>query len=244
MCGGDDGGHAQVLHVLPGVGDGRFRIGTEVALTDNGGDVGAPHLADVNRDGALDVVVLHRDAEFWFGNGKGALSHGGDTDLSGIPWPQHMKVRNLNHDGRVDVVVVGHAGELAIAVGVEGGFGEASITTPLVADPPEIADINQDGHQDIVVAAYPNWRRHQDEDINQADLAGTRSSSSSDAATGRLRYRTKVVDRFSGPPFAVVDVTGDGLPDILSQAHNGTSVLVNERNDVNRAPVVRALAAQ
>ena len=88
VCGGYDlVARAQVLHVLPGVGDGRFRSGTEVALTDNGGDVGAPHLADVDRDGALDVVVLHRDAEFWFGNGKGALSHGGDTDRAGSRGP-------------------------------------------------------------------------------------------------------------------------------------------------------------
>ena len=243
VCGGYDlVVRAQVLHVLPGVGNGRFRSGTEVALTDTGGDVGAPHLADVNRDGALDVVVLHRDAEFWFGNGKGGLVHGGGTDLSGIPWPRYMKVADLNHDGRVDVVVVGHAGELAIALGVEGGFDEAAITVPFIADAPDIVDINQDGHLDIVVSAYPNWRRHQDEDINQADLPPDpilvllgRGDGSFAAPDGFA------FDPSSGPPFAVVDVTGDGLPDILSQASNGTSVLVNERNDVNHAPVVRAL---
>ena len=143
----DETSGAQILTVLAGRGDGTFRSGTIIVLSEGGTDV---QLADINRDGALDAVVLESNAEIWLGNGTGALSRGGDAGLAGVFYPLYLRVADLNRDARADLIVTANNGELVVSLANANGFTPSSVVWSGALGEVEIGDIDRDGHADIV----------------------------------------------------------------------------------------------
>ncbi len=150
-------------------------------------------IADVNGDGALDIVVPEgkEGLVWWFENPR----------RDGAPWPRHLvgkvgefvhdvEVGDVDGDGRLDILARKRYTSLWMQQ-ADGAFVEQRI--PTAAESGEgsaLADINRDGKLDIVQEGYwleyPSWKRHE-------------------IAKGWPRQ----------VGVTVADIDGDGRPDVL-----------------------------
>jgi hypothetical protein len=156
---------SDTVFALLGDGAGGFRKTAKVALSDRPGRLAA---GDLDENGTLDLVVaggLPENADGIFlaillGDGAGnfALTHNlnfGPGELEG-----QVIIEDFNEDGHLDVAVApGKDGEAPLSeVWVllgNGGGDLGPITKFPVAQEPHgiaVADLNEDGHQDMVVS--------------------------------------------------------------------------------------------
>jgi hypothetical protein len=223
-------GRAQIFL---GAGDGRFMPGQTLpvamdrdAITD---------IADVNRDGALDLLAPSSGREnasgaatleVWLGDRRGMFASGAPIAFSRWFSISDAAAGDLNHDGYTDVVATGSSRNddwgSAIVLGGASGFGDPDYIPAL--DPHfELADLNLDGHLDVVGA------------LGGFDGTGIwhGRGDGAFAAPERFDYGTNEL--------VVADFTGDGLPDILFPwSDNAIAVLVHERNATNTPPTADA----
>lgn len=219
LCAGhDETTGAHVVQVLPGNRDGTFRHGTRVELAGASRDL---QLADVNRDGALDALVLEADVEIWLGDGRGGLRRGTSVDLAVVDDPMHLRVADVDHDSRLDLFVNGNLGQLGIARGSAAGFGPLTWASPAFSHGVsfEVADLDLTGRPDVVAGDFPGF-------VLWGQGDGT--------------FEDHDAYNFAGSPFALLDVTRDGLPDIVTLRSNAVRVLVNRRTATNHPPSVIA----
>ena len=214
-----------VLRVGVGRGDGTFALMRPEPLPDI--PVGVA-LADLNRDGRLDVVVLvsgflrHQPSEtrVWFGDGAGGLSATSWTTSFVTPYGVQFAIADVNHDGYIDIVA-SEFQQMAVAFGSATGFS-APVYTSVTDDdrflgPVSIGDLNVDGHPDVALGSG---------DVLFGNGDGTFISG------GRFDYG----DAFS---VCIVDFTRDGLPDIIAVSNGrGVVVLANTRDHDNHPPAV------
>jgi hypothetical protein len=208
--------------VLLGNGNGTFRSGQAFASPGEGAGFPGPLFADINRDGKLDVVagfgVNH-------GDGTGGLVPGHELDMvdPGLAGPV-LAVADLNHDGYVDLVIGSFPDAVRVAFGSADGFNRTDHYqvledyTSLL-----IADVNVDGHPDIVLNATHTSELAGNVMILFGNVDGTFEGAAFALAPG---------------PVLAADLTGDGLPDLAAHDAHAFHVLVNERNDVNHQPLV------
>ena len=218
------------VQIFLGTGDGRFTAGQTLqrdAFTD---------IADVNRDGALDLLVPVRAVsgamlEPWLGDGRGNFTLGAPIVFSRWPSIADAAIADLNHDGYADVVATGSRNdelESAIVLGGASGFLDPDYVPAL--DPRfELADINLDGHVDVVGGG--------------GDGGGGGGGVDAGIWLGRGDGSFAAPERFvyGANELFVADFTQDGLPDILFPwSTNAIAVLVNERNAINTPPTANA----
>lgn len=219
------------LTILLGGETGRFRRAAGNPVTVGSGPQRAV-VADFNRDGRDDLAVTNRasgDVSVLLGDGRGRFRRSARLTTaiptaSGFGSPVAIGARNLDSDRIPDLAVTvlgadGHgAVETFLGTG-DGGFGPAQLT-----DDPDagagsaqalaIADLDEDGHRDIVLArGSPDSNRVE---TLLGDGAGAFSSGPS-AAVGR-----------SPDALVVTDVNGDGHQDVaVTNKGDGTvSVLL------------------
>jgi hypothetical protein len=168
--------------VLLGKGDGTFQPVVTYDAGENGAYSGEGIfvplvLADVNGDGKLDVILANQtssannyegSAVVLLGNGDGTLQAAKFLD-SGGGFASSVAVADLNHDGKVDLVVVNCApsgatgcnhtvpGPVAVLLGNGDGTFQPAKTYSRgkgggsISDPVVIADVNGDGKPDLLV---------------------------------------------------------------------------------------------
>jgi hypothetical protein len=165
---------AENVAVLRGNGDGTFRPAVTYPTGDGTGrgrDT-ALAVADMNRDGKLDIIVaLHGAVGILLGNGDGTFQPQVTYSIGSI-LANSIAVADLNHDGKLDVVAEGCVecggdrlhdvvavllgngdGTLQPAVDYDPGGGEyINGSTELGAKALAIADVNGDGKVDLLVA--------------------------------------------------------------------------------------------
>ncbi|MDX8464603.1 FG-GAP-like repeat-containing protein [Mesorhizobium sp. VK23B] len=137
---------------LLGNGDGTFQ--SQQLVTSTGGDIA---LMDIDGDGRPDLLVANGGTLAAFINdGSGQFS----TGLSySLPYPVNgVAAADVNGDGKADVVTAGYSSHtVSVLLGDgNGGFGAAAVysTGPGVSPfSPEIADMNGDGHPDVVLSS-------------------------------------------------------------------------------------------
>ena len=208
-----------VLQLLSGRGDGTFRMVSQVALQTPANELSdVVALADVDRDGRLDVVL--RSGQIWPGNGAGGVAAA----------PVEAGVRidamaDVNDDGHLDIVSAG-GGTFSVSLGTGAGFAPGITTTP-----PDyggvvfsLGDLNADGHLDAAVASG---------DVMLGNGDGTFVFGGRfDFGTPWYNYANNVL---------VVEQSGDGLPDIVTNFTVGqVRVLTNTRSNINTPPTVDA----
>lgn len=113
---------------------------------------GTPHVADVNRDGRRDVVLLSgsRVLRVLFGRGDGTFRAAGSYAVP--PWSMDIVIADANRDGRQDVFVTGatatavltadRAGRLRTAATLANGKGTWNT---------RIAHVNGDRRPDVMI---------------------------------------------------------------------------------------------
>lgn len=205
--------------VLVYLNDGLGRFGAERRYVTGAGPT-AIATADVDGDGDLDLAT----ANFGFGaesvsvllnNGTAVFAQRTDYRTLGNQ-PRRIALGDLTGDGRPELVASLRDGNPDLAVLVnngQGGFGAASYlgAVPYVTDGGVvIADLDGDGDQDVLYGAM-----------------------SSGSLSGIAMYRNQGQGQLAAPvaistansfgtvyDFAVGDVTGDGIVDILGTAQS------------------------
>ncbi|HXI29917.1 MAG TPA: VCBS repeat-containing protein [Vicinamibacterales bacterium] len=208
-----------VLQLLLGRGDGTFQIASQVALhTPRDVVTDVATLADVDRDGRLDVVM--RSGQIWLGDGAGGVA--------AIPVESGVRIdamADVNGDGYLDAVSYDGSG-VTVSLGRAGGFAPAIATgTPDFGEGAfSVGDLNADGRLDVVVASG---------DLMLGNGDGTF------AFGGRFDFGAPFFG--SATSVLVVEQSGNGLPDIVTSFATGqVRVLTNERTSVNTPPTVDA----
>lgn len=128
-------------------------------------------LGDVNRDGFVDVIEVHRSDQstqyktdalsILLNDGTGALSHAVGSPIFGLPKRSHqLAVGDLDGDGWLDVVTLGESNsDIAAFFGSPEGISLAGID-PAVHRPRGVClgDFDGDGKSEVVVSARDGAR--------------------------------------------------------------------------------------
>jgi hypothetical protein len=135
------------LDVMLGNGDGSYQPARSTVLDpDPRVFIGSPSVADVNGDGALDVVVKSADVRLVLGDGQGNFTLGDHFAAPG----EGLRLGDLDRDGNVDIVLTGNGVTLVF------GTGGGNFAAPITIDPTsvyqavEIADVHGDHIPDLV----------------------------------------------------------------------------------------------
>jgi hypothetical protein len=225
------------IGVLLGNGDGTFAT----AATYSTGDIGAlafgVAVADLNRDGHPDVVVVNSDGtvSVLLGQGDGTLQpammySGGGEDGQGVA------IADVNGDGFPDLIVARCAfngpfgcGDVEGGIGVLLGNGDGTFQTAMSfpsgavgAKAVAVADFNRDGKPDLVVANLCISSCEGDSDGAVSLLLGNGDGTFQSPAT----YPSGGTEADS---IAAGDMNGDGSPDVaVGNQDGGLGVLLND----------------
>ena len=160
----------QGVTVLLGDGRGSFRQAPGSPFASFGG-YSTVAIADVDRDGDLDVVEVHqsdRSTQFkvdalstLLNDGAGRLAHAPNSPLLGLPErSSELALGDVDGDGWTDAVVVGEiARVVALFHGGEAGFRPAGVNA--VPGRPfgvAIADLDADGRAEVLVTDFAGGR--------------------------------------------------------------------------------------
>ena len=163
------------LSLLAGNGDGTFGAPVSFANT-SGFDSPAVVAADLDNDAKLDVVIAHqiacwtapclvaRTISVMSGNGDGTFEPSREMEVgTGM---SRMAVGDFNRDGIKDLAIAGDSAQLYRLHGVGDGTFVQQPTVILVQDnfavdgsDVDVADLNGDAIQDLVVAIATNGSR-------------------------------------------------------------------------------------
>lgn len=217
-------------------GHGAFTFANSYPVPAQVGDI---VVSDLNGDHIPDIAITYmgsQDITVWYGTGGGAFTASKviPHSLNTLGAALGIGIADVNGDGKQDLVV-SYGGE----VGVYLGNGDGSYQPAIVyqvgvngASDLTLADMNGDGHIDILVTGgilYGNgdgtfqpWEEW---------VFGTTGISAADLFTynalGTDSVRTKVVD-----------INGDGLPDIVTMnSTDSVSIFLQNSNHLFQPPI-------
>lgn len=188
-------------------GNGSFTTTTPVSLA---GTLFQAAIGDANGDKAIDLMVSDAsNPRLWLllNSGKGVLS------TQSIPMPEPLRgiaSRDLNADGRDDVVAVGLSGTMYQLLGATTGFLSPDVVAnglPGQSQLVTLADLTTDGQPELIVAGGNSqfvevWQK-----------------------TGAKTFARLSQNKVPAAAYSVAagDINGDGLPDVVAG-------LVGQRN--------------
>ena len=225
MGGTQEGFGTQQIQVFLGR-DGTFVPGNSVALPRTVSNVA---LGDLDRDGDLDVVghenAISSDTSrvlWWMNDGTGVLGPMHSAAADEMELFSGISLGDLNHDGYLDFTGGGlprdfvQGGKVAVLLGGPDGFQTATyLPTREPVLQTTVADVTLDGNADIVGGS------------------GVLFAGNGDGTFDAQLFAYSIRD------IHVIDFNRDGLPDLGGPYADGAiQVLINDRRDTNRAPVL------
>jgi|GEM_PF-1439109 len=223
------------INVLLGKGDGTFSSvlvsvlpvhpSLNASLTFRMG------VADFNKDGAADIVVSDTQNEQMYvalGNNTGRFTLG--SVIYEPATPRDVSTGDFNGDGNEDFIVQGGLGaDVRVFLGKgDGTFQPAVVyggTTDLGIESVILADMDGDGHLDMVVSTQTNEIQ-----ILHGNADGTFVAASGGATLNSFPL-----------VMAVADFNSDGIPDLAVEDSSGLNILLGTGNLNYATPVPYSL---
>jgi hypothetical protein len=216
---------SNTVSVLLGNGDGTFQaprqytIGAFKTPNLSGADFGLPSfrrqvvIADFNRDGIPDIAVTNFDSgtvSVLLGRGDGTFEPQQQYDATTAPFG--LAVGDFTGNGIPDLAVIDSQGDEDSTVAILLGRGDgtflpektfAALTGPgYPLSTVTVADLNHDGKDDLIVSG---------------SNPGTASAFLSNG-DGTFRHAGDFQAGRAGAGAAILDVNGDGIPDVITTA--------------------------
>jgi hypothetical protein len=213
---------ATVLYVMLNNGDGTFAV---PVLADTKPYLGSLAVGDVNGDGSPDLIATAAGdlsngvagaTYLYLNKGNGTLPAA--QTLDGGMFPGAAAIADMNHDGKMDIVVSGTATITTgyVMVLINNGGGSFAPAQPAATDDAfpasvAVADLESDGKPDVVLSGCCGLAFSY---FLQGNGDGTFSTNASDLSLAVSTTQVKLVD-----------VNNDGVPDFLTVA-NGLALEV------------------
>jgi len=235
-----------VIALLTGDGTGNFSgptISHRSALWSYGSGLAA---ADVNGDGLPDLLLIDQDSQgsgtgatIYLNNGDGTFSAGQNiVQNSPESASQDGRLADVNEDGCPDALIADEIGGVWVALGdCNGRFGTPTLIRTGESNAAiQVADVNGDGHLDIVMSTFPGLTESFGAIGLSSAMAGPGLTSGDTVVVllGDGKGNFSVARNYLGPgqstSLAVADFNGDGHPDIVT-ANNDTDSMSVYLND-------------
>jgi len=212
-----------VVGVLLGNGDGTFQAA--VSYGSGGIEAVSVAVADVNRDGRLDIVVANESNNMLgvlLGNGDGTFQPAVAYGSGSQSFTYFLVIADVNGDGKPDLVVADectdhptcNSGAVGVLVGNGDGTFQAAVIYPSGgvgslsgARSVAVADVNGDGRPDVLVANY------------FSGTVGVLLGNGDGTFQAPVDYNVGFTPVRS---VAIADVNGDGKADLLVGGDVGT----------------------
>lgn len=181
--------------------------------------------ADYDGDGIIDLAMTQTSTDevyIVFGVGDGTFEP--PSSIATGVLPTRIRAADVNGDGAMDVCLICEASGWAECL-VNDGTGTFDRVIVPTADSPvglDIADIDLDGHEDLVIAARGFW------EPKCACHVGSRLVVHHGLGDGTFERESVIVDNERPRDVDVDDIDSDGDEDIVFAASDGVHVLLND----------------